>query len=346
DLPPRPARLPARARPRPRRLRHGRRGRRRGRRRRRPGDPHGVLRPGRAARRRPLQAVRARDGREGGGPLRRLGRAGRHPRRGGRQLPGRPLLLPGRRGARRGGGGRPARGAAARHARAGGRALPRRPGHVGRRVRPRARRRLLHGAREARGPAGLDLRLHRSQVEGPHRLRAAQRVVPGLHLRDAPDRGRRAHEAVARGHQEERPGPPGEQHPDGGGDRLGRDRRRLRQPLLPLRAAGRAAGLPRGEPLPQGRRPRLARQRVGHGHPEELGRQADRPAARGLPAVGAGPGVLLGRDLRVPARGRRGAARGRPPARRGGGPRHRARRARREAAVHARAAQRGRADDV
>ena len=84
--------------------------------------------------------------------------------------------------------------------------------------------------------ARLDLRLHRPEWRGrigfPPPNASFQAFVSAMRLVGR----RRPHQRLAGGHQAQRADPPGEQHPDRGGHRLGRDRRRLRQPLLPRRA--------------------------------------------------------------------------------------------------------------
>ena len=185
-------------------------------------------------------------------------------------------------------------------------ALPRPAGPLGRRVRALARRRLRLARAEARGPARLDPRLHEARVEGPDRLPADQRVVPGVRVGDAARDRRRADARVPRGHQGQRAEDLREQHPDGGGDRPQRDRRRLRQPLLRLRAARRAARLPGAQPLPAQGRPRVAGQRGGRGRAQHRpSTEARRRALRALPAVAPGADLLRRQALRVPGRGGR-----------------------------------------
>ena len=173
--------------------------------------------------------------------------------------PGRRLLRAGPGLARRRRARRAARGAAAGSARPCARALPRsgRPlgGHVGPLARDRVQHRRAFGGRGS----GLRLRAHRSEVEGQDRHRAHERVVPGVRQRHAARARRGAHAHLARGAEGERPEALREEHARRRGRRLGRDRARARQPLLPLPRQG---GEPRGggrEPLPHGRGPRRAR---------------------------------------------------------------------------------------
>ncbi|CAA9434652.1 MAG: Iron(III) ABC transporter, periplasmic-binding protein, partial [uncultured Rubrobacteraceae bacterium] len=86
------------------------------------------------------------------------------------------------------------------------------------------------------------------------------------------------------------------------GRRLRRDRRGLRQPLLPVPdSAGRRRRCPGEQLLFPERRSWLPGKRGGARHPKH-GRQHGRgPGVPGVHALRGGPAVLRRRDLRVPA---------------------------------------------
>ncbi len=162
-----------------------------------------------------------------------------------------------------------------------------------------------------------------------------ERVVPGVRHGDAAFARRREDRGVARGHEGERREDLREEHADRRGGRLGRDRRRARQPLLPLAREGRAAGRADREPPLRGRRPGVARQRRGRRRPLEQRPDGGRRAVRRVSPLRGGAAVLRrrGRGERVPARRGDRPARGPRPARGDPRPRRRADRLRRGALV-------------
>ncbi len=93
---------------------------------------------------------------------------------------------------------------AGRAARAGppGAALPQR--RLGRAVGSGPNRRLQHRRTDRGRRPRLDPRVHRPGVGRAHRVRADQRLVPGLRHRPALPRGRGCHTRLARGHRGQR----------------------------------------------------------------------------------------------------------------------------------------------
>ena len=90
--------------------------------------------------------------------------------------------------------------------------------------------------------------------------------------------------------------------------RAGRDRRRIRKPLLPGPIPQGGGPRIRGaKPLPERRGPGRPRPGGRSRHPEGVRQHRDRRAVRRISAIGDGPEVLRGRDQGVPA-GRRGRA--------------------------------------
>ena len=209
-------------------------------------------------------------------------------------------------GAARGRG--PAGGAAAGDARPRRRAVPRRRTGSGSACRagPGSSPTTPTSSTEADLP-DVDPRLHRPGMEGPDRLGADERLVPGVRDGVPRARGRGRRQGVARGHPGERAEGLRGQRPALAGRRRRRDRGR---------ASSTTTTCPR--PAEQGRTTRSANHFFPGGDPGALVNVAgagilttapNPPAAQAFVdflLVRGEPGLLRRGDVRVPARRRRG----------------------------------------